>query len=637
MQSKFKKVKSKIFIFCFLSILFLSGFTSLIFHNNEGDLIPSAQPRGGAADFPIIIIGDFGWIDFQLAGNCSGSGTALDPYVIEDKVIEGGGSTPGIYVVNSSVVFVIENCSVDRVDPTWMGGIVLNNVTNGMIRNSTFTNCPAGLLLTNCTACIIDNNTLQANEYGISFLNNVYQSMVRFNVATGNNVGIEIQGNCTDNIVMKNDISQNIIDGLRLLMNCSRNNITENTITNNVYKGLYFSQGVINSFVINNTMTGNGNNGIWLNYWSTDNVINRNNISKNGGDGLRLENVASNNSILINEIHDNTRHGIALESGACNNTIYHNYVVDNGNYGANVSTGCDGNLIYGNNFTANVMSNAGDDGRWNLWDNGSVGNFWGDYAGVDDNDDGIGDVPQDVPGSDGVQDNYPLWEDEDILPPTITICAPISNEKFGLTAPYLNVSIVDLHFDQAWYIIGTNLTSFFISSDFVGLIDSVAWEGQDEGAITIQVFANDTLSHQDSESVIVFKDSINPIVIINRPANWAFLGSTTPNYNVTITEENLDSAWLVIILSNGTMWNYTLPNFVGTIPQEIWDQVPMGTHRIRVYADDTAGNEAYDEVTIIKTTGQILGYPMEFLVGVVLISVAIIFSSRRWRRKFRLN
>ena len=65
-------------------------------------------------------------------------------------------------------------------------------------------------------------------------------------------------------------------------------------------------------------------------------------------------------------------------------------------------------------------------GEKNLWDNGKEGNYWDNYAGLDNNRDGIGDTPYIVEGTkwddnaDGLvgfvygQDKYPLIAPFDI-------------------------------------------------------------------------------------------------------------------------------------------------------------------------------------------------------------------------------
>ncbi|MFX1489388.1 MAG: hypothetical protein ACFFBI_09585, partial [Promethearchaeota archaeon] len=52
------------------------------------------------------------WSDAKAAGICTGSGNYSDPYVIEDLVIDAGGSGSCIWIVNSSAFFKIENCTL---------------------------------------------------------------------------------------------------------------------------------------------------------------------------------------------------------------------------------------------------------------------------------------------------------------------------------------------------------------------------------------------------------------------------------------------------------------------------------------------------------------------------------------------
>jgi hypothetical protein len=84
------------------------------------------------------------------------------------------------------------------------------------------------------------------------------------------------------------------------------------------------------------------------------------------------------------------------------------------------------NTFFKNNFSIEQFSaNEG-----NFWDNGSLGNYWSGYDGVDENGDGIGDTPHLINAND--QDRFPLmnpWDPVipyDTVPPLISILSPES-------------------------------------------------------------------------------------------------------------------------------------------------------------------------------------------------------------------
>ena len=82
--------------------------------------------------------------------------------------------------------------------------------------------------------------------------------------------------------------------------------------------------------------------------------------------------------------------------------------------GLRIAPDCYDNLIYLNYFTNNYI-HAYDYGINNKWDNGSIGNYWDDYEGVDADNNGIGDTPYtNIRGSADSQDNFPIWTDEEI-------------------------------------------------------------------------------------------------------------------------------------------------------------------------------------------------------------------------------
>ncbi len=138
----------------------------------------------------IHIIGNSGWVDFRNAGNCTGSGTYSDPYVIENLV------TNGILIENSSVYFKIENCVVHN--SYWRyGGILLVDVNNSQLINNDSSSHHKGISL-----LLSNNNTISGN-----FLNNNYQgidlwysnnNVVSGNSANNNSYGIFLErSNCS--------------------------------------------------------------------------------------------------------------------------------------------------------------------------------------------------------------------------------------------------------------------------------------------------------------------------------------------------------------------------------------------------------------------------------------------------------
>ena len=89
---------------------------------------------------PIIIDGND---DFTSEnGVTGGNGTEEDPYIIEDWIIEGGGSNKeGIFIMNTDAYFVIRNCTANGFygssSEQWGSGIRLSSVENGRIEDST--------------------------------------------------------------------------------------------------------------------------------------------------------------------------------------------------------------------------------------------------------------------------------------------------------------------------------------------------------------------------------------------------------------------------------------------------------------------------------------------------------------------
>jgi parallel beta-helix repeat protein len=134
--------------------------------------------------------------------------------------------------------------------------------------------------------------------------------------------------------------------------------------------------------------------------------------------GIHLYGVFFSN-IYRNNITSSGVYGMDLDESE-HNTIFENNIKYNKQYGMHLWDSRN-NLIYHNNFIAN-HPNAFCDGaqtlRWNDWNLGYTkdggGNYWSDYKGKDNNDDGVGDTPYIIPDDNPFylnnKDQYPLME-----------------------------------------------------------------------------------------------------------------------------------------------------------------------------------------------------------------------------------
>ncbi len=248
-----------------------------------------------------------------------------------------------------------------------------------------------------------DKNTTIINGNGTGIVVNVLADYVRisgFTIMNGGplaqefDAGLKIESNY--NHIYDCNISSNNYFGLYLYSDpdVSNNTIKFNTFFNNSY-GLYGYYAKTNK-IFSNTFKSNTDYGIFLIGPSDDNLISSNKFIGNNY-AVRIKG-SSLNKIIKNIIISNI-HGIYFCCGANNNIAYSNVFINNINWNAN-------------------------DAANNKWDNGTIGNYWDDYTGLDEDGDGIGDTPYNIPGGSS-KDNYPLIEPvSDNIPPVIKIINP---------------------------------------------------------------------------------------------------------------------------------------------------------------------------------------------------------------------
>ncbi len=183
---------------------------------------------------------------------------------------------------------------------------------------------------------------------------------------------------------------------------------------------------------------------------------------------------------------------------------------------------------------------------------------------------------------------------KDVNAPIITINNPQNSDVIEAIAPNFDISIDELNLDKTWYSLnGGNNVTF---TGLTGTINQALWDALSEGNVIIRFYANDTLGRVEFAEVTIRKDDTAPTININSPAPNEMYGTSAPSFNVEIYDANIDSMWYT--LDNG-LTNTTFTTN-GTIYQSAWDTLPDGTISIIFYANDSAGNIGFAEVTIRK-------------------------------------
>ncbi|MDP3057401.1 MAG: NosD domain-containing protein [bacterium] len=181
----------------------------------------------------------------------------------------------------------------------------------------------------------------------------------------------------------------------------NNNTLFGNNAGPNNHFGIYMAYSS-NNMLIGNNVSSNNAHGILMEGGNNNNTLIGNNVSSNNVDGIFLYS-SSNNTLIDNNVSNNHRNGIYIWYSSNNNTVNGNSASNN-SYGIVLEASIY-NKVYQNNLVSNSYN--GYDTSSNQWDNGTVGNYYSDYTGIDLNGDGIGNTPYPIPGGSS-RDRYPL-------------------------------------------------------------------------------------------------------------------------------------------------------------------------------------------------------------------------------------
>ncbi|NVM16982.1 MAG: right-handed parallel beta-helix repeat-containing protein [Candidatus Lokiarchaeota archaeon] len=328
------------------------------------------------------------WSAAKAVGICTGSGTYSEPYIIEDLVIDGGGSGSCILIENSYSNFKIENCTVFNSGTTASSaGIKLINVQRSQLIDNNCSSNLVGIWIHKSYSITVSGNIVNDNSFGIylydsngnaisenTAINNsligIYlyysdRNNLSGNTANYNSFGIYLY-NSDRNLISRNIVSNNFNHGISQYFSYY-NTITENTANYNSYgiyvKGSYYN--TISRNTANNNsvaviyLTFSTGNDIWGNYAS----YNAFGIYIHSSNGNTISgNTAINNSLTgihlyysdYNNISGNTANynsfGIYLS-----HSKYDNISENTANYNsvAGIYLNASGNDVWGNNAKYN--------------------------------------------------------------------------------------------------------------------------------------------------------------------------------------------------------------------------------------------------------------------------------------------
>ncbi|TFF83800.1 MAG: hypothetical protein EU552_02525, partial [Promethearchaeota archaeon] len=459
-------------------------------------------------------------------------------------------------VSGKPIYYIVNEDDLDNSNFTNPGQIILVSCDNAQISGFNFNDTNVGLQLLYCdNAEIFGNNFSSISQNGIMVRNG------DFNNITSNN----FEATST---------------AMELSDSCLNNTVDDNTVFNS-YNALYVYLNSENNTIINNNFT-QCTLGMYISTCGY-NLYENNNIINSVSRGIHFSSSVDNGKLVNNTIDGSSTYGIRLDTNIDSIMFQKNIIKNSGTAGVYISTSdCEHNIFFQNSFLQNVK-HVIDDGTNNNYNNSLIGNYWDNYTGIDANDDGIGDTPHPIEGSAMTFDYLPIYDDGDSIGPIITITSP-SMGSYHSQSPTIDLTITDPSgVNDTWYtIIGSGSYHFITGSSFI--VNMTSWMNENDGSVIIRVYGNDTLGNLGYSDITVYKDTVAPVIIINDPTNESTF-SIAPEFDIDITDDNLDTVWYTMDGSD-----FIITVFTGTFDITTWNALPDGVINITFYAEDLAGN-----------------------------------------------
>ena len=187
--------------------------------------------------------------------------------------------------------------------------------------------------------------------------------------------------------------------------------------------------------------------------------------------------------------------------------------------------------------------------------------------------------------------------------PSINILSPTQNEVFNDTIPDFTVRIIEENLDKMWYTLNTDTTKYFFQDN--GTINQSGWNLLSDGPVDINFFANDSVANENSVSVQVTKDSVNPLAPISLsadPSSWTNINDFTLSWTNPSDTSGIVGAYykLDAVPTSNNDGIYIGGSNIETITGITVSS--NGTHDAYVWLKDAAGNMGTANIQVTLDT-----------------------------------
>jgi len=688
------KKKSKIIVFIIGMVFALSISFNLNFNINtqknainfeHQDIIDLKSPKSSGVYSEHFIYIDGNWSVTTTYDWCYGKGTWEEPYIIENVNIDAGSSPTGsgIFINNSkNDYFTIRNCTVYNAgSEEYDAGIKLENTNNGTLTNNNCSNNGKnGILMFG----LCENNTISGNivsnlgtnnqDHGIRLEGGLFDWVPTdvIDIGPNNDSSPLTWGTYGTGATHASRIYNRAWDNRGLLGTSSHQidtfymedidiNETEERIYEIVVRlygqdlwadcqlGINGSHESINApqwqsfpgFMAWRYFTFSG-------LQLTEDDINDLEISIIGiGSGLytfvevmyidcyieRLDFIGPQGNIISENIASkNTYSGIKLALDCDNNIISGNFLFENG-YGIYLDNESNDNSIFYNSISDNSIKNAYDNGT-NYWDNSFLGNFWGDYLGVDVNNDGIGDTPYNVTGAGGNEDYKPLMNIKPFFCATPDdVVYEVGTSGNNLIWKAIDISRFLLTCDILMN--GLNIESGLLVSQIADIEINIDGLTPDNYIFTIELY--DGGGTRSSDSVLVTVTNSAPVFTTTPDDLTYVVGQTGNNLSWTFSDVSTDNPTYTIY-RNSMPIVMNEPCLSDELIEISVDGLNAGIYNFIIEINDGYGGTVIDSVFLSVTSEYIPpavppavpGYDLFILIGTICI-VSIVLIKKRWK------